>query len=75
MSLPHPLRFRIWTPWWPICSKGEKGLRQTLNNARLRGSLEALTRRVGVTSDEKVIDPKVNKSTSITTERIEFLHQ
>jgi len=55
--------------------QGKGGAQETLKNARLRGSLEALTRGVGVSPDEKVVDPKDTKSSLTTTERIEFFHQ
>jgi hypothetical protein len=49
--------------------------REGLKNARLRGSLDALTRGVGVLADEKPEKEKMTQSSAMTTKRIEFNHQ
>lgn len=53
---------------------GKDEVHSTLKTARLRGSLEALTRGVGVAPDEKA-EKKGETSSIMATERIEFSHQ
>ena len=54
--------------------QGKSGSRPGLNKARLRGSLEALTRGIGVTGDAGENQGTKRPSSAVVTERIEFRH-
>lgn len=54
--------------------QGKGGARSSLNSARLRGSLEALTRGIGVTAEEREEQGTKRPASAVVTERIEFRH-
>lgn len=55
--------------------QGKSNTRTNVKNARLRGSLEALTRGVGISADDKGEETAAKKPSVMTTELIEFVHK